>query len=41
VRLIELTPFEVPKRLVNYEIQEMLKQADVIISALPAKYSRI
>ncbi|NLZ16987.1 MAG: trigger factor [Desulfobulbaceae bacterium] len=28
VRLIELTPFEVPKRLVNYEIQEMLKQTE-------------
>ena len=28
LRLIELTPFEVPKRLVNYEIQEMLKQTE-------------
>ncbi len=27
-RLIDLTPFEVPKRLVNYEIQEMLKQTE-------------
>ncbi len=28
LRLIELTPFEVPRRLVNYEIQEMLKQTE-------------
>lgn len=28
LRLIELTPFEVPQRLVNYEIQEMLKQTE-------------
>ena len=28
LQLIELTPFEVPKRLVNYEIQEMLKQTE-------------
>ncbi|MGE4560761.1 MAG: trigger factor, partial [Desulfobulbus sp.] len=27
-KLIELNPFEVPKRLVNYEIQEMLKQTE-------------
>ncbi|MCL2791190.1 MAG: trigger factor [Desulfobulbus sp.] len=27
-KLIELNPFEVPQRLVNYEIQEMLKQAE-------------
>lgn len=28
LKLIELNPFEVPQRLVNYEIQEMLKQAE-------------
>ena len=27
-KLIELNPFEVPQRLVNYEIQEMLKQTE-------------
>ena len=27
-KLIELNPFEVPQRLVNFEIQEMLKQAE-------------
>lgn len=27
-RLIELNPFEVPQRLVNFEIQEMLKQTE-------------
>lgn len=27
-RLIELNPFDVPQRLVNYEIQEMLKQTE-------------
>ncbi|MDR2549148.1 MAG: trigger factor [Desulfobulbus sp.] len=27
-KLIELNPFEVPQRLVNYEIQEMLKQSE-------------
>ena len=28
LKLIELNPFEVPQRLVNYEIQEMLKQTE-------------
>ncbi|MCL1980799.1 MAG: trigger factor [Proteobacteria bacterium] len=27
-KLIELNPFEVPQRLVNYEIQEMIKQSE-------------
>jgi trigger factor len=27
-KLIELNPFEVPQRLVNFEIQEMLKQTE-------------
>jgi len=27
-KLIDLNPFEVPQRLVNYEIQEMLKQTE-------------
>ena len=27
-RLVELTPFEAPARLVNYEVQEMLKQGE-------------
>jgi trigger factor len=32
-KLIELNPLEVPQRLVNYEIQEMLKQTEEISSA--------